>query len=138
MYGSSHNGTGSVAGGTTNYVCIPEGRGGDDSALDTSTTTSDDVAAQAPEGHKLSTCGRAYRAIGELTSAWAEWHPDREAKAPPSRVEFLAVCNDLGPRQQMCLLLPYARDYRPGCEKMLGQLPAAVTGRLDGLFLNSE
>jgi hypothetical protein len=78
---------------------------------------------------------KAFRTIGDLTAAWGEWHPERAAKSPPALDDFLSVCKELQPRQQMCLLLPYGRQYRSTCAKTLSAMPPDLAGRLDDLFL---
>jgi hypothetical protein len=124
---------GQTSGGTTDYVCIPE-RGAKSDEDEASSRSDSDEAAEA-SAQQAEVCRKAFQHVGELTAAWAEWHPDRNGKPPPGRAEFLGVCRSLTPKQQLCLVMPYAKSYRSTCEKTLGSLDVTLSGRLDDLFL---
>ena len=123
--------------GATNYVCVPEGSkesGAADAPSGSATMASDSPGPTSDNRSNL--CVKAFRTVGDLTAAWGEWHPDRTAKSPPTRDEFLSVCKDLSAKQQMCLLLPYGRQYRSTCTKALASVAPDVAARLDDLFLD--
>jgi hypothetical protein len=130
---------GTSSGGTTNYVCIPERH--HDSAEGEEKAAKEDLVANpdpdSPSGspRRASLCVKAYQHIDDLTAAWGQWHSQRKAKSPPGKVEFLSVCHDLSGKQQMCLLMPYGRDYRVNCAKTLQALSDDLSQRLDDLFL---
>jgi hypothetical protein len=135
--GSSLGANGRCGVGATNYVCVPEGAKkavADDAPSDSAAAVSDGPAPTADNANP-NLCARAFRTIGDLTTAWSEWHPERGVKTPPSRDEFLLVCKDLSAKQQMCLLMPHGRQYRSTCAKTLASMAPDVAARLDDLFL---
>ncbi len=125
--------------GATEYVCVPEAakKARPDDTASSSSAAADDRVEPSADNAKSSPdfCAKAFRSIGDLTTAWGEWHPDREAKTPPARDAFLSVCKDLSAKQQMCLLMPYGRQYRSTCTKTLAALAPETETRLNDLFL---
>ena len=98
-------------------------------------TAWEEGASPAPS-KDLRRCGRAYDAIDDLADAYTEWNKDREPLVDkPARPAFLAVCGDLPPDTQACLLLPYGNTHRPDCAEAFDSLPRRERLRLDGLFL---
>jgi hypothetical protein len=130
------------------YTCIPEGHDsaprdaeGEGTSDKESVAEKEDREANPtvdpPSGtpRAASLCTKVYQHIDDLTAAWGEWHPERKAKSSPGKVEFLSVCHDLSAKQQMCLLMPYGRDYRVNCAKTLQTMTDDLSQRLDDLFL---
>ncbi len=119
------------------FHCSEEGSNSSSSEQGAKESSPSEATADPDEGtpRGASLCTKVYQHIGDLTAAWSEWHPERKAKSPPGKVAFLSVCHDLSSKQQMCLLMPYGRDYRVNCAKTLKALTDDLSQRLDDLFL---
>lgn len=132
------------SGGTTDFVCIPE-TPVRPPAPTTSGPAKDVEPSPQPDESSASTagngggdgeeCRQAFKHVEDLAAAWHEWFPDRDAKPPPSRMEFLSVCHSLSPQQQACLDMPYGRTNRSTCAPLFDMLAPSYRARLDALFL---